>query len=1276
MKKISLFLVIAIIMSLFQCFAFTVGAENQVVHSNKFSEGATLPISYSDQPDSGFVIGDHTGFANIGGKLVFDTAPQITAGTVYPYKSTTQPAYPRANYGGTIEDARTAKYLYQTEIKFDRAFFAGTFVLRYGASNWVNNVTNDVTLYEFTDTGLLRFGSESLQLTLGETYKIAVLTDLTNGTNYYRHLYVNGELKFQNQTTTIGGSEGATPAKVFGISHVLRPYNSPYPFSYKDTKLTLGDIIVSKITDEYIISGDDTAYIMPDSDKTYQYSCRDMFSSAVTPTWSVAPTGAGVDISASGLLSVTSSATAGDYVISAVTGGKTVSKTVKLEAFSYIYTITGDTSIVIVPGGGTKQYTYECKDQLLAPANCNFSILEAMGGLTITDEGVLSVPETATAGAYTVIAKDKLSSTELARLIINISRISYSISGSERLFYPIDGSLSMVKYKVIDNLGVTNSAALFKINGAAVMGVTVQPDGTVYFDGTVTAASFQLAATLGETTLTKNVTLATGRFMNFEADVVGSKPIGWDQARAAVIAEVNGNKFVNGLSTSAGRLYLGSNMGYSVTTLKFKTMMRAENSASANMLDLGASTKGTDTGAWYMPLQAAKTGSDYTVRTSYSPDILATTAIDNWVEVKIIFDYDSYKFDLYINDQLKLNDISLPSDATNYRLEGVFTSSAMDDLSIYSGEAVSRDISIATAENIFLPEAGSVRETTLKANVTINGQVVKNAAVEWSMASPYAGVTLAGDKLTVSDSATGSFSLTAKIPGTNISDTKTFNLIVPDVFPSISGSQLSVNSTPNTVINISIFGTLSTLTLADRFGYEFSTTETLTTTITTDANGRGVYSLSSLSAGRYNIQVFKTGSAVQNLPYVSKPEELLSDTAAMGTDEFKDYLKEFSTMSDADIDASCNTYAGVTDKAMVSRLSGVSFDNFKLAGLLTAIKEASASDSALNTAAISELNKLSLSAAAIRLLSNVTNYPVVIQSVQNAASVNDYLEKLLEKEVLYEIENCANVRDPKAFIAEINNAKYNNATEAQKNYICEQISNKPYLSITAVHNAINSLSLPSDPSGGFSGGGGSTSSPRTGTIGGDYMNAPVKPSENLFSDVAPDHWAQGYIEKMYAWNIMSGFEGNFRPNDRITRAELLKTLVEAYGVTGNEACDFSDVNPSEWYAKYIGIAFNNGLVTGFDGEFHPNDFVTRQDAIVMIHRFGKNAGLTFASDELNYIDASDISDYAVSAVSEVSGTKIIGGYEDNTIKPLGSLTRAETTKIIYNSLTIGGLRND
>ena len=89
---------------------------------------------------------------------------------------------------------------------------------------------------------------------------------------------------------------------------------------------------------------------------------------------------------------------------------------------------------------------------------------------------------------------------------------------------------------------------------------------------------------------------------------------------------------------------------------------------------------------------------------------------------------------------------------------------------------------------------------------------------------------------------------------------------------------------------------------------------------------------------------------------------------------------------------------------------------------------------------------------------------------------------------------------------------------------------------------------------------------------------------------------------------------NFRPNDKITRAEVAALVFRlSTGLTGTDAANhyaqygnFSDVPKDAWYAGYVGYCANAGYVKGYDtfegGRFGPSDYVTGYQATAMILR--------------------------------------------------------------------------
>lgn len=124
------------------------------------------------------------------------------------------------------------------------------------------------------------------------------------------------------------------------------------------------------------------------------------------------------------------------------------------------------------------------------------------------------------------------------------------------------------------------------------------------------------------------------------------------------------------------------------------------------------------------------------------------------------------------------------------------------------------------------------------------------------------------------------------------------------------------------------------------------------------------------------------------------------------------------------------------------------------------------------------------------------------------------------------------------------------------------------------------------------------------------------------------HWAQPYMQRMYAYGIMRGDQdNNMRPNDPITRAEFVSSLNRAFGYTerSGKATPFSDVKGREWFADDIAIAYEQGYFAGVSSnKADPKGNLTREQAVAMICR---NLKLEYplGGEVLGYTDSRSFS---------------------------------------------------
>ena len=110
---------------------------------------------------------------------------------------------------------------------------------------------------------------------------------------------------------------------------------------------------------------------------------------------------------------------------------------------------------------------------------------------------------------------------------------------------------------------------------------------------------------------------------------------------------------------------------------------------------------------------------------------------------------------------------------------------------------------------------------------------------------------------------------------------------------------------------------------------------------------------------------------------------------------------------------------------------------------------------------------------------------------------------------------------------------------------------------------------------------------------------------NDYSDVADGSWYNNAISTLSNMGILGGYEdGTFRPNASITRAEFAKIAVSFFDWADIEAVnDFVDVSDSAWYADYVAVAAEIGLIEGYGGNvFRPEAAITRAEACAIINR--------------------------------------------------------------------------
>ena len=126
-----------------------------------------------------------------------------------------------------------------------------------------------------------------------------------------------------------------------------------------------------------------------------------------------------------------------------------------------------------------------------------------------------------------------------------------------------------------------------------------------------------------------------------------------------------------------------------------------------------------------------------------------------------------------------------------------------------------------------------------------------------------------------------------------------------------------------------------------------------------------------------------------------------------------------------------------------------------------------------------------------------------------------------------------------------------------------------------------------------------------------------------FTDVE-GHWAYDALEWAVENDVLAGKDHDtMDPDGLLTRAQMATMMDRLYGTYKNaDISHYTDVVTGSWYYNYIAQAVNMGTLTGYgNGLMKPNDYITREQAVVVIARTlclmaASNEDLTEFPDEI------------------------------------------------------------
>jgi len=180
------------------------------------------------------------------------------------------------------------------------------------------------------------------------------------------------------------------------------------------------------------------------------------------------------------------------------------------------------------------------------------------------------------------------------------------------------------------------------------------------------------------------------------------------------------------------------------------------------------------------------------------------------------------------------------------------------------------------------------------------------------------------------------------------------------------------------------------------------------------------------------------------------------------------------------------------------------------------------------------------------------------------------------------------------------------------------------------------------------------------------IQPPSREKADLFIDLKENAWYSEAILHLYRQGIVSGYgDGGFHPNQAVTRAEAIAMLGRAKGFDGMKtATKFTDVSASSFASGYVKSATDNRVINGYnDGTFRPGNNIIRGDVAVIL-----NNAFNFTKANKAYFNDVPSSKHYYHAINSMASAKITSGFSDGSFRPDQYITRVEFAVFLAKAL--------
>ncbi|MET3617947.1 hypothetical protein ABID14_001582 [Peptoniphilus olsenii] len=164
------------------------------------------------------------------------------------------------------------------------------------------------------------------------------------------------------------------------------------------------------------------------------------------------------------------------------------------------------------------------------------------------------------------------------------------------------------------------------------------------------------------------------------------------------------------------------------------------------------------------------------------------------------------------------------------------------------------------------------------------------------------------------------------------------------------------------------------------------------------------------------------------------------------------------------------------------------------------------------------------------------------------------------------------------------------------------------------------------------------------------------------------HWAYNYINQVVERGLMDVYDNNFYPNKNSTRLDIVKAMakLENINIEKYKGQSFKDIDKNSEESAYINWARENNIIAGYeDNTFKKDKSISREEIAAILNRYVDNLDKKFDTvSDKNYIDNSEISDWAKDDVNKATQRNLLEGRDNNKFDPKSNISRGEVAVAI------------